>query len=225
MESSALENNKRIHDAMFQEATGLSSSVVYDKGVDQVKMINQGLCNFTKNMKLIGTAYPVITNGDILPILQSLDDIEKNSILVVQDLVGEKALLGDIVMLALKKIGVRGIVCNGRVRDIEHAEKIGIAVWANGLTPEAAKIGSRQDRVDFVTVSNQLIERGDWLFGDQDGLVCVPKGISRKMIKSAAMKEKRERIYKERIESGEDLFEMMNVSRHLVYGENIKVEF
>jgi regulator of RNase E activity RraA len=70
-----------------------------------------------------------------------------------------------------------------------------------------------------------LLLTGDWLFGDRDGLVHVPGDQARLVIKAAAIKDKKERLYKQRMHDGENLITMMNVRAHLSAGEPIKVEF
>ncbi len=213
-----------MRNSLFAEASKLSSSVVHDKAKD-VAVIIKGLTNHTASIPLVGKAYPVLTNGSILPVLQALEYMDEHSILVIEDTVKNQALLGDIVMLALKKLGVKGVVCDGLVRDIDHAEKIGISVWSRSVTPEAASLGKPAAAVDVVTVGGHSIRKDDWLFGDGDGLVAIPREQSRYIIKSAAIKNKREHIYKNRILNGEVLFNMMNIDGHLRKNENVVVEF
>ena len=211
--------------ALIQEASRLGSSVVVDCGGGCATILNHQLVNYTPELKLIGPVYPVLTNGDILPVLQGLDAIPPRHVMVIQDTKGDAALLGDIIMLAAKKKGVAGLLCTGKVRDISDASRLGLPVWAAAVSPKAAALGVPASMPVSVKVAKHTIAFGDWLFGDRDGLVHVPAKSARLIIKAAAIKDKKERIYKARIHNGEELFVMMNVRGHLTAGEAIRVEF
>ena len=211
--------------ALIQEASRLGSSVVADCGGGCATILNHQLINYTPELKLIGPVYPVLTNGDILPVLQGLDAIPPGHLMVIQDTKGEDALLGDIIMLAAKKKGIAGLLCSGKVRDISDASRLGLPVWAAAVSPKAAALGMPASMPDSVVVAKHTAAIGDWLFGDRDGLVHVPAKSARLIIKAAAIKDKKERIYKARIHNGEELFVMMNIREHLTTGEAIRVEF
>jgi len=212
-------------EILMSEAKKLSSSVVSDKGMGRANVLDHKLINFTPNIKLIGPVHLVKTDGDILPVLQGLDSISPGYILLIEDSIREEALLGDIIMLAAVKKGVKGLLCSGKIRDISEADNLGISVWAESVSPKAAGLGKFSSPVESVMLAGVKIESGDWLFGDQDGLVHVPANDARLIIKSASIKDKKERIYKQRMENGEKLIEMMNVRKHVSSGEAIKVDF
>lgn len=212
-------------EALINEASRLSSSVVSDCSMGYATVLNHQLTNFTPELKLIGPVHPVLTNGDILPVLQGLDDIRPGHILVIQDTKGDAALLGDIIMLAAKKKGIAGLLCTGKVRDISDASRLELPVWAASLSPNAASLGAPASTPYAIAVAGHTMTAGDWLFGDRDGLVHVHAIGARLVIKAAAIKTKKERVYKARINNGEELIVMMNIREHLASGAPIKVEF
>lgn len=220
-----LVNSENRLSHLILESAILSSSVVWDRAQDGVVIVDHGLVNYTPVLKLIGPVHLVHTDGDILPVLQGLDRIQPGHVLVIQDERGEAALLGDIVMLAAKQKGVAGIVCTGLVRDIADASRLQLPVWAAGLSPCAAGLGAAAAEPVSVRLGDRSVQVGDWLFGDQDGLVLVPSSIARLTIKAAAIKEKKERVFKARMLGGESLIDMMNVNGHLYNGESIRVDF
>ena len=211
---------------LLKEASRLSSSVIWDCGRGNVFVINHSFTNYTPQLKLIGPAYPVSTNGDILPIIQAINDISPGFLLVINDSISKAALLGDIIMLAAKKKNVSGILCSGIVRDVADASNLEMPLWALNAAPNSCKLGVASPTPSHkVEIAKQEICFGDWLFGDRDGLVCLPAKYARLVIKSACIKNKKENNYKNRIYNGENLFEMMNIEAHIARGENIKVEF
>jgi len=203
----------------------LGSSVVWDRGLGHASVVEHRLVNLTPGLRLVGPVHPVLTEGDILPVLQALAVIPPGHLLVIEDRRPEKALLGDIVMLGAKKRGVAGILCSSFVRDVAEAERIGMPLWASAASPRASVLGQARPAPSSVCVAGQSMKAGDWLFGDRDGLVFVPEHAARLVIKAAAIKDKKERLYKQRILDGEDLVEMMNIRGHVARGEPVQVGF
>jgi 4-hydroxy-4-methyl-2-oxoglutarate aldolase len=213
--------------SLVDAARRLSTSLVCDRLYDHGSVIRAPLINVTPGLLLAGPAFPITTEGAILPILQALDVVPPHHVLVIQDTsASERALLGDIILTAARQQELGGVVCLGTIRDLDEAPKIQVPLWASGASPQAAGLGRRAPQVPCdVTLGTTLVRPGDWLFGDRDGLVCVDREWIRVILKAAALKGKKERLYKERLCAGERLTEMMNVRRHLEHGEPIVVEF
>ncbi len=213
--------------SLLDAARRLSTSLVCDRLYDHGSVIRAPLINFTPGLPLAGPAFPITTEGAILPILQALDVVPPHHVLVIQDASAEqRAVLGDIILTAARQQELGGVVCLGTIRDLDEAPKIGVPLWASGASPQATGLGSRAPQVPCdVTLGTTLVRPGDWLFGDRDGLVCVEREWIRVILKAAAIKAKKERLYKERLNAGERLTEMMNVRRHLEHGEPLVVEF
>ena len=215
-----------VLQGMHKEARALGSAVVWDKGGGQVDVVVQhGLHNFTPELRLSGPVHLVQTSGDILPVLQGLKEAVPGSVLLIEDLDPGRALLGDIVMLAVRQKALAGIVCLGTVRDVADASHLKLPLWARSCSPEAATLGKPAVLKQPIFVGRTRFEQGDWIFADQDGVVRVPKEHARLVIKAAAIKKKKELLYKQRMLAGEDLIEMMNIEGHLLRGEAVRVEF
>jgi regulator of RNase E activity RraA len=109
--------------------------------------------------------------------LQILDEAEPGSILVyvLEDGL-ETAGIGNLMATAGKARGLAGAVIDGGARDIEEIEAIGFPVFSRSVTP-ATSVGR------YVSVAKQvpvvcggiLVRPGDYIVGDRDGVVAVPK--------------------------------------------------
>lgn len=210
-------------------AKRLSTSVIWDRSRGHAWLPNTTLINMTPQMMLAGPVFPVLTRRSILPVLQGIQRIPAHHVLIVADESPPHppaALLGDIIMLAASQNGVSGILCLGWVRDIKEADVLGMPLWAHGVTVVPAPLGERAPSVpETVYLGGRSLAHGDWIFGDRDGLVVVPAEHARNVITGARIKEKKERIFKERMRSGERLDEMMELDGHLEYQAPLKVEF
>ncbi len=211
---------------MLKEASALGSAVVWDKSGGNAQLVlDHRMHNLTPELRLAGPVHLVRTHGDILPVLQGLANARVGSVLLIEDLRPGRALLGDIVMLAAHQRTLGGIFCLGTVRDVADARKLNLPLWARSCSPEAATLGQPASDTLAIDVGGVMFAQDDWIFADQDGVVRVPKEHARLVIKAAAIKNKKEHMYKQRMLAGEDLVEMMNIQGHLLRGEPVRVEF
>jgi regulator of RNase E activity RraA len=211
---------------MLKAVKTLGTAVVWDKSAGKAHMVlGHGLNNFTPELRLAGPVHLVKTSGDILPVLQGLQDAESGHILLIEDIKPGRALLGDIVMLAVQQKALAGIVCLGVVRDVADASHLKVPLWAQACSPMAASLGKPANPAEVISMGNTRIVQGDWIFADQDGVVHVPAAHARFVIKAASIKNKKEQLYKERMLAGEALLEMMNINGYLERGEPMRVEF
>jgi regulator of RNase E activity RraA len=210
-------------------ARRLSPSVVWDRCRGHGWVPAAQLVNFTPSLALTGPVFPVRTQCSILPVLQALAVIPAARILVVHDDApgaSPRALLGDIIMSAAKHQGIAGIVCFGWVRDVKEAEPLKLPLWAYGATPVPAAVGAAAAQVPApLALAGGSLEPDDWMFGDRDGLVVVPRAHARQIIKAAELKDRKETFFKKRIRDGEVLHEMMNLEGHLQRQEPLQVDF
>jgi regulator of RNase E activity RraA len=88
----------------------------------------------------------------------------------------EIALMGELSAQTLQARGVLGYVVDGGSRDTEHVLAQGFPVFCAFLTP--ADIVERwiPDRFgEPVTIGDVTIATGDYLLGDRDGVVVIPR--------------------------------------------------
>ena len=88
------------------------------------------------------------------------------------------AHMGELSAETLKNKGVLGCVADGYVRDVEFLIAMGFQTWSRGFTPRDI-VGywlPRAIEVD-VRIGDVVVAPGDYLLGDRDGLVRIPKAI------------------------------------------------
>ncbi len=84
------------------------------------------------------------------------------------------AVIGDLFVGMARNCGIAAIVTDGWVRDIEGIEAVGIPVFARGLTPNSPeKNGPGEIGLPW-SVGGEVIEAGDAIVGDRDGIAVVP---------------------------------------------------
>jgi 4-hydroxy-4-methyl-2-oxoglutarate aldolase len=85
------------------------------------------------------------------------------------------AIVGDLLLGIAHNRGVVGFVTDGLVRDLVDLERLGLPVYAMGVTPNSP--GKRgPGSVGFpIVCGGGVVESGDIIVGDRDGIVVVPR--------------------------------------------------
>lgn len=125
---------------------------------------------------MAGPALTVKTRpGDNLMIHKALDLAVPGDIIVVDgggDLTN--ALIGELMVAYSRTRDIGGIVLNGAIRDSAWIGEHDFPVYAAGITHRGPyKDGPGEINVP-IAIDGMVIEPGDLVIGDEDGLVCVP---------------------------------------------------
>ena len=136
----------------------------------------------------MGTAFPVETGpSDNLAISAGVACAEEGDVIVAaSDAFARTAVCGDIVAMLAKNRGCAAIVIDGMARDFVGLEGVGLPVFARGLTPNSC-VRSGPGKVGFPIVAGGVrVEAGDFVMGDQDGVVVVPRADLDRVIAAVA---------------------------------------
>jgi regulator of RNase E activity RraA len=153
---------------------------------------------------LAGPAFTVKTRpGDNLMIHKALAIAEPGDVIVV-DAGGDltNALIGELMLAQMVRRGLGGIVINGAIRDSAAIKAQGFPVFAAGVTHRGPyKDGPGEINVP-VAIDGMVIEPGDLMLGDEDGLLCVPFAEVDAIQEAAAKKAEAEARQMANIEAG-----------------------
>jgi len=150
--------------------------------------------------------------GDNLMIHVALNVAERGQILVLANGGGTQgALWGDVACTFAAQKGVAGVVADGPVRDIDALREMDFPVWATSISPShPEKRGPGSVNVPIV-VDGVLVEPGDVIVADGDGVLAIPQAHLARTLKGARQRAEREIAIRERIKAGESLFEILNM--------------
>jgi regulator of RNase E activity RraA len=125
---------------------------------------------------LAGPALTVKTRpGDNLMIHRALDLAVAGDVIVV-DAGGDltNSLIGEMMLSIAERKRLGGVVLNGAVRDSASIRAKNFPVFAAGVTHRGPyKDGPGEINVP-ISIGGMVIEPGDLILGDDDGLLCVP---------------------------------------------------
>jgi RraA family protein len=124
---------------------------------------------------LLGSAFTVRTRpGDNLLLHKAIDMAGPGDVIVV-DAQGEtaNAITGELMILWMQRRGVAGLIVDGAVRDCGSIREMNFPVYAAGITPKGPyKDGPGEINVS-VNCGGIVVNPGDILVGDQDGVVVI----------------------------------------------------
>jgi len=90
---------------------------------------------------------------------------------------------------SLKARGVAGCVLDGGCRDVGFILEEGFPVFTRFVTPEDSTWRWELEATQVpVTIGSVRIEPGDWVIGDDDGVVVVPAAIAEGVLAEAEQK-------------------------------------
>ena len=126
--------------------------------------------------QLLGTAFTVrVAAGDNL-MLHAAMDLAKPGDVIVIDAGGftERAIFGELMATYCKVRGVRGIICDGAVRDAQAlAAMEDFQVYARAVTPNGPYKNGPGEINTPITVGGRVVFPGDIVVGDGDGVLFI----------------------------------------------------
>ena len=148
-----------------------------------IKPLDRGsrLCGAAFTMRTIPVAIEAGTVGDYI------DDVPPGQIVTI-DNAGRQDMTvwGDILTFVADKRGVGGTVIDGVCRDIQGSLDINYPLFTRGWSMRTGKDRVQLDAMDVpVSIGGARVHPGDWLLGDADGVVCVPKKRASEVIEIA----------------------------------------
>ncbi|MGF6695779.1 RraA family protein [Paraburkholderia sp. MM5496-R1] len=163
-----------------------------------------GLRPYHGTKAVVGTALTVrARSGDNLLLHHALDIAEPGHMIVV-DGGGDlgRALIGEIMVSYAKRRGLAGFVIDGAVRDVDALSRLDFPCFARGHTHRGPyKDGPGQINVT-VSVAGMVVNPGDIVVGDADGVVAIPRDDAQSVIERALTKMSAEAAQLAAIEAG-----------------------
>lgn len=179
-----------------------------------VRVLDSGLRSFTPNPKMLGLAYTVKTEGDLLAVIKALESATDEHVLMIHSGNSAYAMAGEIFSSEAKRKKIAGIVIDGFCRDTASISQIGLPFYARGICPKACskkKLGNLNVPIQCGGIT---ISPGDVILGDEDGLIAIKLEEFPALLVEAIEIAKREALVLKKIHAGTSFLDLVNFSEH-----------
>ena len=153
-----------------------------------------GLDPMHRGDHMVGVALTVrVCPGDNLMVHKAIDIAQPGDVIVV-DAGGDlsQAIIGEIMSSLAARRGCAGMVIDGAIRDSGALAQSKFPVYARGVTHRGPyKNGPGEINVP-VSIGGMVVNPGDIIVGDDDGVVAVGQDIAAIVLKAAKAKAKDE---------------------------------
>jgi 3-hexulose-6-phosphate synthase/6-phospho-3-hexuloisomerase len=174
----------------------------------------KGILPICAGIKIAGPALTVRTYpGDWAKTVQAVDLARPGQVLVIDAGGVGPAVWGELTTHGAiqKKIG--GVVIDGAVRDTAEIRKLKFPLFSKIITPTAGEPKGFGEIGIPVTIAGTKVFSGDWIVGDDDGVVCIPEDKAAEVTNRAMGILEQENRLREEIDRGSTLAKVIELLR------------
>ena len=195
-EAFSLVSTPNISDAMHKQGAM--------KGIKPVKL----------GFHMVGRALTVRTiDGDWAKPIEAIDKAENGEVIVVDVNGGKTAIWGELATWSAKIKGLSGVVIDGAIRDLDDIVKMDFPIFSRYISPNAGEPKGFGEIGAEINCGNQTVKTGDWIIGDDSGVVIVPQEIAQEIANRALDVKEHENRIREEIKAGSSLGTVVKVKK------------
>ncbi len=192
-------------DAATIEALAPIGTATVHEAIAKRGYLGAEITPIQQGVRIAGSAVTVLIHpGDNLMIHAAVEVCQPGDILVVATTApSSNGIFGDLLATSLATRGVRGLVIDTGVRDTPDLREMGFAVWSRWVScqgPVRAVPGSVNVPV---SIGGVIIEPGDVITADDDGVVAVPRAEAATALSKAEDRLAEEAATRDRLAAGE----------------------
>lgn len=143
-----------------------------DSHADELAILPPGLRSFGARTRFSGPCATVRAPDDNSQVKLALSESGQGRVLVVEGGAGHACALvgGNLAALAAAN-GWAGLVIWGWVRDVAELARADLGILALGTCPRPSIKADRGERDVPLLLGGAVVDPGDWLYADEDGVV------------------------------------------------------
>ena len=204
---------KRKGEAQIREILEMVSSANLSDALHRGGVL-QGIRPLFPGIRMVGQAVTVRTYpGDWAKPVQAIDVAQPGEIIVIDAGGAGPALWGELATHSAVQRNLGGVVIDGALRDSPEIMAMKFPAFSRLVMPNAGEPKGFGEIGVPVTVGNMRIQPGDWLLGDDDGVVVLPKAIAVEYANRSMDVLERENRIREEIKEGSTLSKVTELLR------------
>jgi len=165
--------------------------------------------------KIVGTAITVRTYpGDWAKPVEALDIAKRGNVIVIDAGGVGPAVWGELASESAKRKGISGAIIWGAVRDLKEIKKIKFPIFSKVVCSNAGEPrGFGEINVPITISNNVLVRPHDFIVGDSDGLIVIPKEKAVEIANRALDIHEKENRIREEIRRGKTLSKVQELKK------------
>ncbi|MEI7856694.1 MAG: 3-hexulose-6-phosphate synthase [Methanomicrobiales archaeon] len=167
----------------------------------------RGIFSICGNVKMVGRAVTVHTlAGDWAKPVEAIDVARKGDVIVINnDGCTHIAPWGELATMSCVSKCLSGVVIDGAVRDVDDIRAMKFPVFAKAIVPNAGEPKGFGEINAEIQCAGQFVCPGDWIVGDESGVVVIPAKRAYEIARRALEVRKNEERIREEIRRGSTL--------------------
>jgi 3-hexulose-6-phosphate synthase/6-phospho-3-hexuloisomerase len=197
-------HDEEIRSLLMQVSSPNITDAMHRKGA------MTGIFSICGNVKMVGRAVTVQTlAGDWAKPVEAIDVARKKDVIVINnDGCTHVAPWGELATLSCVKKGISGVVIDGAVRDVDDIRAMKFPLFAKTIVPNAGEPKGFGEINAEIQCAGQCVFPGDWIVGDESGVVVIPAKRAYEVARRAVEIRKNEERIREEIRRGSTLSEV-----------------
>jgi 3-hexulose-6-phosphate synthase/6-phospho-3-hexuloisomerase len=202
-------SEEETHSLLMQVSSANISDAMHRKGA------MRGVISICGNVKMAGRAVTVHTvAGDWAKPVEAIDVARKNEVIVINnDGAAHIAPWGELATLSCISKGISGVVIDGAVRDVDDIRELKFPLFAKAIVPNAGEPKGFGEINTEIQCCGQYVRPGDWITGDESGVVVIPAERAYEIARRALEIKKNEERIREEIRRGGTLSELAELKK------------
>lgn len=165
-------------------------------------------------LKMVGRALTVNTvSGDWAKPVEAVDRAQPGDVIVIDACAGEIAVWGELASWSAKTKGVAGVVIDGAARDIDSIIEIDFPCFSRYISSNAGEPKGYGGIGHEISCGGVTVRTGDWIIGDESGVVVVPQENAVEVANRAIDVMERENRVREEIKKGGTLSSVLKLEK------------
>ena len=206
----AISNREKIAEVFFKRTSSDDVREVLEKvstanisdGSHRLRGITE-ISSISLETKMVGRAVTVRTYpGDWAKPVEAIDIAEQGDVIVIDSGGVGPAVWGELATQSAIQQKLAGVVVNGAIRDSGEIRKLQFPTFTKLVVPNAGEPKGFGEIGIPINISGITINNGDWIVGDSDGLIVMPKHEAKEMANYAMDWLEKENRLREEISRG-----------------------
>ncbi len=174
----------------------------------------KGILPICTGHKIVGRAITVRTlPGDWAKPVEAIDRAGAGNVIVIDNGRADVAPWGGLATLSCMNRKIAGVVIDGAVRDVDEIRKFDYPLFACAIVPNAGEPKGYGEIGVEIVCGGQVVRDGDYIVGDDSGVVVIPKERAYEIARRAKEVYKTELRIRSEIERGKSLSEVLDLAK------------